>query len=488
MEPQNLQTIAHWSGGKLLRGNPVELVGGISTDSRSVRPGELFLALSGLRFDGHDFAEAALRQGAGGVILARVVPGIDDRWADRSLILVKDTLRALSGLARGYRALFDLAAIAVTGSNGKTTTKNLLGRLLGVEMETLTAPASYNNLIGVSLTVLRMERRHRAAVFELGMNHRGEIRELADVCRPQVGVITNIGPAHIGLLGSIEEIVVAKGELLEGLEGEKMVFFNADDRRVRDMVRSAPGPVIGFGFGPEAQIRASNLHYRPDGVRFDLILPEAKVTIQSPFPGLHNVYNLLAALGVSVHLGIGPEQLREVIRSAKLPPQRMERVVVGGAVIIDDAYNANPASMRAALDGWMMMESSGRRIMVSGDMNELGSFSRAEHRRWGEVLGEMKLDYLIFVGPRSREAARAAAKSGFPGRRVLSVDDSRMAAELLHGILQPGDSVLIKGSRVMAMEEIVEILKESEGIRKPAPQNDLGSSRGKNDEKMTITV
>ncbi|MEA1927612.1 MAG: UDP-N-acetylmuramoyl-tripeptide--D-alanyl-D-alanine ligase, partial [Candidatus Auribacterota bacterium] len=206
MEPQKLQTITEWSGGKLILGDKSGMVSGISTDSRSVRPGELFLALAGERFDGHDFIDTALNNGASGVIVSRSPGKYKDRRPGRDLILVADTLRALKNIARGYRLLFDIKAIAVTGSNGKTTTKNFIAQLLGTEMEVLAAPASYNNEIGVSLTVLKLSPEHRAAVFELGMNRPGEIRELAEICRPRIAVITNIGQAHIGLLGSMEAI------------------------------------------------------------------------------------------------------------------------------------------------------------------------------------------------------------------------------------------------------------------------------------------
>ncbi|MFH1039305.1 MAG: UDP-N-acetylmuramoyl-tripeptide--D-alanyl-D-alanine ligase [PVC group bacterium] len=458
MEPQTLQTIVAWSGGTLLSGDPAARTTGISIDSRSVRPGELFLALPGKRCDGHDYAAEALSRQAAGVIISRPVPEIG-RWpAGGALIRTADSFRALAGLARGYRALFDLTAVAVTGSNGKTTTKDLIARLLNARMETLAAPASYNNLVGLSLTILRLEKRHRAVVFELGMNRPGEIRELADICRPGAGVITNVGLAHIGYFGSVDEIAAEKEALLGGLTGEKAAFLNVDDRRVAAMAGSARGPVIGFGFGPSARIRASDPQLLPDGARFRVALSGGELTIDSPLPGRHNLYNLLAALAVADHCGVPPETIRETVRTAALPPRRLEKVRVGEATVINDAYNANPASMRAALEAWLGMESGGRRIMVSGDMNELGTFSVAEHRAWGAVLGGAGLDRLIFVGPRSRDAAAAAVDRGFPGKKVHAVGDCRAAAAVLRDVIRPRDSILIKGSRVMEMEEIVEEL------------------------------
>jgi len=357
-------------------------------------------------------------------------------------------------------ALEQPEAIAVTGSNGKTTTKDLIGQVLSAEMETLVAPASYNNLIGISLTILLLERRHRVAVFELGMNHQGEILELTGICQPRMAVITNIGPAHIGNLGSLEAIAAAKSEILKKLEGEKITFFNADDHRVREIVDSPPGPIVGFGFSPEADVRAVNPRYGDDGVSFDLWIAGREMRINSPLPGRHNLYNLLAALAVGEYLGISPERLAESASSSVLPSRRMEREVVGGVELIDDAYNANPASMRAALSAWQLMGCRGRRIMVSGDMNELGLFSAKEHQEWGKILGKSKLDFLVFVGSRSKESYRAAVEEGFSKRRIFSVEDSSAAAELLSGLIKPGDSVLIKGSNKMKLGEIVARLKE----------------------------
>ncbi len=459
MESQKLQIITEWSGGKLRHGDPVAMVSGISTDSRSVRAGELFLALTGDRYDGHGFIEAALERGASGAVVSSPLKAFPGRWPDRCLIVVEDTLTALAKIARGYRDLFEIEAIAVTGSNGKTTTKDLIGQVLSTEMETLVAPASYNNLIGLSLTILLLERRHRAAVFELGMNHPGEILELAGICQPRIAVITNIGSAHIGNLGSIEAISAAKSEILDKLEGEKITFFNVDDHRVREIVESPPGPVVGFGFSPKADLRASNPRYGADGVSFDLRIAGKEMRISSPLPGRHNLYNLLAALAVGEYLGISPERLAESARSSVLPSQRMEIEVVGGVELIDDAYNANPVSMRAALSAWQRMGCRGRRIMVSGDMNELGVFSVKEHQEWGKILGKSKLDLLVFVGPRSKGSSRAAVEVGFSERRVFSVDDSPTAAELVSGLIEAGDSVLIKGSNSMKMGEIVACLK-----------------------------
>lgn len=443
----------------MLQGGPDRRVTGVSIDSRIILPGELFLALKGKNFDGYNFAGEALGKGASGVIMERdPPPGGWPGGSGRALIRVDNAEKALTNLARGYRSQLNPAVIAITGSNGKTTTKDLVGQLLGTKLKTVVAPASYNNRIGVSLTVLRIRKGDQAAVFELGMNRRGEIRELGAICRPRIGVILNVGPAHIGFLGSLEEIASEKAELLKTMEKEKTAVLNSDDGKVRKMGETAPGPVIRFGLNPPAEVRAANPVFSGGGVEFDLYFFSKKYRMTSPLPGLHNLYNLLAALAVARQFGLSLDQMQKAVSQATLPRMRMETIGIRGATIINDAYNANPVSMRAALAAWLQRPVPGRRIMVSGDMNELGDFARREHRSWGRELGKAGLDYLIFVGPWSGESARAAAEEGFPRNKILVTDKREAAAEYLKETLVAGDSVLLKGSRLMVLETIVDQL------------------------------
>ncbi len=475
MEPQRITTIAGWTEGRIERGDPGALAAGVGIDSRTVRPGEIFLALPGEKYDGHDYAAAALDGGAAGVILSRPVEEIERRTGEFSLIRVSDSLRALAGLARGYRKLFDLPAVAVTGSNGKTTTKNLIGLFLERDRETLIAPASFNNIIGVSLTILRLRSSHRAAVFELGTNHPGEIGPLARLCRPRLAVLTNIGPAHLGRFGSLEAIADEKASLLEELEPPGAVFLNSDDPRTAALAERVSGEVILFGFHPMARVRPLDVSYPPGGVRFRATLGGGELPIEAPLPGRHNVLNLLAALAVGDYFGVDPAAMRAAARAATLPPGRMERILLEGVEFINDAYNANPASMAAARETWQKLECRGRRIFVSGDMNELGEFSEAAHREWGASLARAGLDYLIFIGPLSRTAARSARETDGQNR-VEAVDNCRSAAEILKEIVRPGDSVLLKGSRKMGLEEIVKILRipnPEDAIRNSLPQKGL---------------
>lgn len=458
MEPQPITDILGWTNGRLERGDPWTITYGVSIDSRRVRPGEIFLAVAGESYDGHNFAAAALKAGAVGVILSREVEAVKRSRENFCLIRVEDTFQALAGLARGYRRLFDLPAIAVTGSNGKTTTKNLIGLFLESLGPVLTAPASYNNLIGVSLTILELAAPQRAVVFELGTNWPGEIRELARLCRPQLAVITNIGPAHLGRFGDLARIAAEKGELIGELEPPGVVFLNTDDPRTAALADRSPGEIIGFGFNPPARVRPLDIRCLPGGVSFRATLRGGELPIEAPIPGRHNILNLLAALAVADYFGVEPAALQAAARRAVLPPGRMERISLGGVEFINDAYNANPASMAAALETWREMECRGRRILVSGDMHELEEFSQPAHRELGERLARSGIDYLIFLGPLSRTAAQAAREVSRK-ERVETADDCSRVGEILKELVRPGDSVLLKGSRKMGMEEIVEIMR-----------------------------
>ena len=454
-----IEDILKWTGGKLVSGKRSSPVRGISIDSRTIRPGEFFLALAGTNYDGHDFIPSALERKAAGLILrdrSRVSPPLLGKAA---VIQVPDPEAALVDLARGYRATLKATTVAITGSNGKTTTKNLLGQMLAGKKRTFVAPASYNNRIGVALTVLSADESREVIVFELGMNRAGEIRELGDICRPRIAVILNIGSAHIGCLGGLDQIARAKAEILETLEGEKKAILNYDDLRVMKIGKRWAGETVTFGFSPGARVRASRLRLDAAGSRFELSLPAGSIQAETNLPGRHNVMNCLAAAAAADALGITPGEIKSALRKAELPPLRMERLKWRGAELINDDYNANPDSMRAALSAWKSLPVRGRRVMVSGDMMELGDFAEKEHELWGEELADAGLDYLIFVGCLSHRAARAAGKSGFPEEKIYGCQDNQAAAEILQRLVRPGDSVLLKASRKMALEEIGRLLE-----------------------------
>lgn len=457
MKGVGLERIIAWTGGGLESGSLSKTVEGVSVDTRSLKPGELFVALAGENQDGHAFVSEAFRRGAAAAVVSRSPSGSGPP-PEGSIIRVGDCLQALVSLARNWRKNLSLRVIAVTGSNGKTTTKDLAGKFLASRYRVAVAPASYNNLLGVSLSILRADLEDEIAVLELGMNRPGEIAALGRLCRPGIGVILNVGPAHLGFFRDLDGVARAKGELLETLEDDARALLNLDDPRLAEMAGRFAGRVDGFGLRPPASFRAENAVFGPAGVEFDFVRPGGAVRLRSPLPGLHNLYNCLAALSIAALLGVEGDELAAELAGSTLPPLRMERRVVAGIEIVLDAYNANPASMRAALDAWREMPVEGERIFVSGDMAELGEFSEREHVRWGRALASVKVDRLIFAGKLSRIAAAAAGEEGFAVQRIHRVADARSAAELVRQFARPGDSVLVKGSRVMALERIVDYM------------------------------
>ncbi|HPJ71963.1 MAG TPA: UDP-N-acetylmuramoyl-tripeptide--D-alanyl-D-alanine ligase [bacterium] len=381
---------------------------------------------------------------------------------DLPLLRADGTARALGALARGYRKTLEITACAVTGSNGKTTTKTLLGSLLGSVMPTAVAPASYNNLIGVSLSVLAVEGGDRAAVFELGMNRSGEIAALAAISLPEIGVITNIGAAHLGMLGSMEAVAAAKGELLPALEGRRAAVVNRDDHRAWALLERFRGEAVGFGAAPEADLRVRGWEQTGESARAALTWRDRAAVVELPFPGRHNLYNYLGALAAALTAGVPWESALEATPGLRLPAMRFQRVSCRGVELINDAYNANPDSMRAALAAWLLLPRSGRRILVSGDMAELGEHTVREHRLWGEAAAGAGLDALVFVGPESAAAADAAAAAG--AAEVMRFPDPVEAGAVLAGYVREGDSLLFKWSRRAGMERAIEeIRKNAEG-------------------------
>ena len=463
MNPTDLRSVARWCGAGRTQLPAGIAVRGAAIDSRAVQPGDLFFALRGGRCDGHDFLPEAFRRGAAAAVVERSPSRLGASVRSRPLLVVADAEEALVRIARSYRPTLSLLAAAVTGSNGKTTTKTLLGALLGTAMKTLISPRSYNNRLGVSLTVLALDRSHRAAVFELGMNHPGEIRELGRICRPAAGAILNVGPAHLGQFATLDAIARAKGELIPALFGRRLLALNIDDPRVARLGRRFSGEAVTFGLSPWAAVRAERIELSVRGAAFDLVLEDSPRRVRSPLPGLHNVYNLLAAAALAVRLGVPRAAIRRALPRLRLPPMRWETFRAGGALIVNDAYNANPASMRAALAAFRALPVSGKRIVVSGDMNELGPFAPREHRRWGAELAEAAFDRLVFVGELSRDAAEGALKAGAGRGSVVRCPDRAAALAALAGAVAAGDAVLIKGSRIMGLDELAERLVERLG-------------------------
>jgi UDP-N-acetylmuramoyl-tripeptide--D-alanyl-D-alanine ligase len=453
MKPLSLIEVIQAIDGKLLSGTPGTVVTGVSIDSRTVREGELFFAFPGKRVDGHDFVEQALKKGAIGAVISKPIL----IKTPKNLVLVKNTLKALQDLARYYRTTLSAPVVAVTGSTGKTTTKDLIAAVLSVRYQVHKTEGNQNNEIGLPLTLLRATDHHQFIVLELAMRARGEIAELAEICKPCVGVITNIGKTHLEKLGSQAEIAEAKGELLTSLPPEGCAVLNGEDPWQRLLATRVTGEVIFYGERNEFPIRAQDVNLRGlEGIDFLLLTPAGKASCFLPLPGKHNLRNALAAAAVGHLFGLTPEEISEGLAKAKVTGMRLEvKEGLKGSKIIDDTYNASPDSVKAALQLLAAVAQKKRAIAVLGDMYELGSYEVPGHREVGETAAELRIDYLFTVGFLAEEIARGAREKGMPPERVRSFPDNQEALAFLYSFLEPGDLVLVKGSRAMHMEEIV---------------------------------
>lgn len=446
-------------GGRLLQGDPGTAVQGVSTDSRRTGEGEVFFALRGPRFDGHDFVAEALSRGARAAVVARrpAAP------AEGALILVDDTLRALQALAGYHRQkVFPGELIGITGSSGKTTTKNLVAQVLEAKFKVLKTPGNFNNEIGLPLTLLQLTPEHQVAVVEMAMRGRGEIAALCRVARPTAGLITNIGTAHLGRLGSVENIARAKGELLAALPAEGWAVLNGDDEWCRRLAEELQVRAVFYGIEQPATVYARDISFRGwQGTEFKAVFPERTVTVRLPVLGKHNVLNSLAALATGYFLGIEAEAMAE--RLAQWPRESLRQEFLAGprgSWIYNDAYNANPESTLAALS--VLSQLPGRKVAVLGDMLELGAGAAGLHRKVGRAAAAAGVSLLVTVGDLAREMAEGAREAGLPADRVFSFGEPREAALFLAAVLGPGDVVLLKGSRAVGMEQILETFKEVE--------------------------
>lgn len=427
-------------------------VTGVSIDSRTIQKGDLFFALEGERVDGHRYVLPAMKAGAVGAVVSRV-EDIDSAYEHFPVICVKDTVKALGDLAGYYRRKLPAKIIGVTGSNGKTTTKEMAYHMLSQFSTVVRSQKSFNNFIGVPLTIFAIEKKHHYGVLEMGTNAPGEIRRLSEIGLPDVAVILNVSQTHLEGLGSLEGVASAKGEILENLSPEGVFVYNVDNLWCERIADGFPGKKIGFGFSPRAQIRCTDVKKEGEGYR---LVINGSLAIDLPVPGYHNISNCLASFAVCDALGHRINRLKEVFSSFQLPHMRMERQRMGNITLINDAYNANPASVRAALTYLQEMDTKGRRVFICGDMLELGTDTVRFHREIGERVAQLGIDLLWTVGEYAAEIARAAKLSGMPERGVVSFKEVNDIPDSEMGEFRENDTVLIKGSRGMHMENIIE--------------------------------
>ena len=451
-----LREIAGIMGGRLYV--PVPALGdgritGVCSDTRRIEEGNLFVAISGERYDGHDFVPEAMRSGAcASLVSADWHDGRPDRDApDGARIVVPDVIPALQTFAGWHRSRYDLPVVAVTGSNGKTTTKNMIASVLSERYRVFKTPGNLNSQLGVSEALFSLREDHGAAVLELGMNRAGELNRLARMTRPSVGVITNVGPAHIEFFDSIEGIARAKGEILDHLPPDGRAVLNADDPLVMKQAGRSQAQVVTFGRGEGADVRLACSRTELSGSTFAL---SDGAAFRTNLMGEHQVMNAVAAVAVGRHFGIDDIDIARALRRVGPTPMRMEYTQMGDVHLINDAYNANPASMKAALDA--LATTKGRRLAVLGDMLELGESGRAAHRKVGKHAAGV-VDRIITVGDLARDIAEAAVvEGGLPAGCVVRCSSNAEAADAVLAGIRDGDVILVKGSRGMRMETIVE--------------------------------
>jgi UDP-N-acetylmuramoyl-tripeptide--D-alanyl-D-alanine ligase len=459
-----LEEVLRATGGKLLQGEGDASFLGVSTDSRTVAEGELFVALKGVRFDGHTFVLEALEKRAAGVVIEEGKTG-DIRWngyRPRVVIAVTDTLRALGDLARERRRKYQIPVVALTGSNGKTTTKEMISACLETTFPLLKTRENLNNLIGLPLTLLQLTEKERVVILEMGMNMPGEIRRLTEIAEPDVGLITNIERVHLEGLGCLERLKEEKGELFQRMRKDGTVVVNQDDPHVMDLAHRYPGQKITFGVGNLADVTGRQIRLLgTEGTSFILTMEGKETEIRIPLLGKHFVPNALSAVAVASLFGIDRKTIREALEKFQPVSMRMEIVPLqGGRTLINDAYNANPRSMELALKTLAEVKGKGRALAALGDMLELGDFSEEAHQQLGRQVKELSIDLLLVLGEKASVVVASAIRHGMPAERAKIVESHSEAISLLRQGAQEGDWILVKGSRRMAMEKIAEGLTE----------------------------
>ncbi len=444
-------------------GDPELRLAGVSTDTRTLRPGELFLALRGPNFDGNRFATSAAAAGAPAVLLfGDQLPA--DLPAHVAVALHADPRRALGDLGAWYRSTLSATVLGVTGSSGKTTTKNILRALFAPLFPLVASPSSFNNDIGVPHTLCMAEEHTRLVVVEMGTNHPGEIASLCRIARPEIGVITNVGASHLAGLGSLEGVAQEKGALAEALPREGLCVLNAASRHRSELAGRTRARVLSFsveGSGSErGDLDARALYFHSGGTTFKLDgLGLAGHEVTSPLLGTHNVENLLAALCVAEGLGIELARLLPGVSALRPAHSRMERIDLPGLTLFDDCYNANPQSLRAAVRVLAGLHGFQRRVLVMGDMLELGELSAELHHEVGREAARAGVDAIVLVGTYVKAAASGALEGGLGADAVTHFATTEEAARGVAELVREGDVVLVKGSRGMALERVVESLR-----------------------------
>ncbi|HEV2328020.1 MAG TPA: UDP-N-acetylmuramoyl-tripeptide--D-alanyl-D-alanine ligase [Verrucomicrobiae bacterium] len=457
MDERSLKFIAEACGAKIMSGAPETPVKNVCIDSRRAKPGDVFFAIKGENFDGHSFInEVAEKKVTAVVIEQKKAP---PQLPGCAVLAVMDTIEALGKFATAYRRDFTLPVACVCGSNGKTTTKELVASVLKQKFSTLSSEASFNNNIGVPLTLLRLEKTHEAAVLEAGTNHPGELAPLVEMIRPNLGVLTNIGREHLEFFGDMDGVAHEEGHLAQLLPDGGTLFVNGDNPWTPEVVRRTRAQVVRVGLGEKNDWRAEKIRLDKNGVTFLAAAPEKGfgAEYRVPLLGRHQALNALLAMALGKQVGMTPAQVQRGLAECKPAKMRMQFWEAGGIRVLDDAYNANADSMVAALETLKDMPLQGRRVAVLGDMAELGAHSEAAHAEVGRRAAELQIGQLFAVGKMAPVVAKAARDAGLS--RVIEFENVEAATKAVKSFLKSGDLVLLKASRSSRLERIAETLK-----------------------------
>lgn len=445
--------------GSLICGDENRRINAVTTDSRKAEKGMLFIPLAGERFDGHDFINQAVAGGVSAVITHKAVAPIDGV----SIVKVDDTLKAMQDIAAYYKSLFDIPTVGLTGSVGKTTTKDMLAAVLGTKYNTLKTQGNFNNEIGLPLTVFGLDDEYEAAVLEMGMSGFGEIHRLARVAQHDTAVITNIGMSHIEKLGSRDGIFKAKLEIIDFFNENNTLIVNGDDEYLKNVENIVKCKTVMFGIdNKECDVTAHNVEaLGENGVRFSVKAGRKEYAVHIRQAGIHNVYNALAAVCVGMRYDVPMDKIIYGLENFEPTAMRMSIEHYGGVTVINDCYNASPASMEAALKVLADMD-RGRKVAVLGDMLEMGSFAPEAHRNVGVFAANTGADILVAVGKNAKHIADGALSVGMDRQSVFEVDETDLAAENINNIVMNGDAVLVKASRGMKFEKIITEIAKNE--------------------------
>lgn len=458
MKKLTFEEITAAMGGRRLGREDVATVSAVRTDTRDLVDGCLFFALSGTHRDGHEFVGEALQKGAVAAVVSDPDKVDSGSRENGRLIQVRDTLEALGRLASWYRSQIAAQVIAVVGSCGKTTTKDMIGAVLGSRRRGHTAAASFNNAIGVPLTLLSVDAPDEFVVVEIGTNHEGEVAALGRIARPNLAVVTNIGEEHLEFLGDIDAVAKEELSILGCMRERSFVAINHDAHRFGSTRVMHGHSTLTFGTQDEADLRAEDLRAEPDGQRFKL---NGRFEYHVPLLGRHNAINALAAIAIGARFRMSDPEIAAGLETVKSPPMRLERRTVGAVTLINDAYNANPTSMRAAFDMMDQLPSDLRRVLVLGDMRELGRQAERCHRAVGRDAGRSSAHLILTAGAYARVVADGAIGTAGTTKRIYSFPTVEALAEKIAGLIGPGDAVLLKASRGVRLEQLVPSIEEA---------------------------